>query len=174
MLEFALVLPLLLMFLLGIMDFGVTYNNWISLRQGVAEAARQGSVANFGTDSTCTLTFTAGSSSVPSADLQKLMCLAKDQIGHYPASTRIKIIVADYSLQTSGAPWMVGNGLIVCAQYPANSATGFFSFLLAGHYLETKTTIRIEQPSAVAETGGWETDQSGEGWPWCTASSTSP
>jgi hypothetical protein len=167
------ILPLLITLLLGIVDFGITYNGWISLRQGAREAARQGSVANWGTNASCALTFTGGGSA-PSADLTKLMCLSKNQIGLDSASTRIKIIVADSALQSGGQSWLIGNALIVCALFPAQSQTGFFSPLFSGHYLQTKTSIRIEQASSVTETEGFETDQSGKGWPWCTASSQSP
>jgi hypothetical protein len=173
MVEFALVIPLLVTVLLGIIDFGIIYNGWISLRQGTREAARQGSVANFGMSASCTLTF-AGGGSAPSTDLQKLMCLAKNQIGLDATATRIKVLVSDYALQNGGASWSVGNGLIVCAQYPAGSQTGFFGSLLSGHYLRTKTAIRIEQPASSPETEGFEADQSGGGWSWCSASASSP
>src|SRR5216684_4278997 len=85
MVEFALVIPLLVTVLLGIIDFGIIYNGWISLRQG--------SVANFGMSASCTLTF-AGGGSAPSTDLQKLMCLAKNQIGLDATATRIKVLVS--------------------------------------------------------------------------------
>jgi hypothetical protein len=171
--EFALIVPLLLTVLMGIIDFGIIYNGWISLRQGTREAARQGSVANFGTTASCSLTF-AGGGSAPSTDLQKLMCLAKSQIGLDATATRTKVIVSDYALQNGGASWSVGNSLIVCAQFPASSQTGFFGPTLGGHYLRTKTAIRIEQPASGPETEGFETDQSGGGWAWCSASSSSP
>ena len=48
MVEFALILPVLLLILVGIIEFGSIYSKVISMRQGVREAGRQGSVANFG------------------------------------------------------------------------------------------------------------------------------
>jgi len=47
--EFALVLPLLVMLVFGIIDYGLLYNNSLSLRQGIRESARQGVVRNFTT-----------------------------------------------------------------------------------------------------------------------------
>jgi len=43
--EFALILPVLLLILVGIIEFGSVYSKVISMRQGVREAGRQGSVA---------------------------------------------------------------------------------------------------------------------------------
>jgi hypothetical protein len=169
--EFALILPLLMILLLGIIEFGDVYNNYISIRQGVREAARQGSVANFGTDGSCTLSL----ASSPSADLQKLMCLTKNQIGLPPGDVAVKILIADKGLATSGQPWKTGNGLVVCAQTKLTSISGFFTDLFASKYLKSKTTIRIEQ--GVPDPGeieGFETAPTGGSWSWCTASSASP
>ncbi len=170
--EFAIVAPLLFALLFGVVELGTTYTDWISLRQGAREAARQGSVANFGTTATCSLDF-SGAASAPSAGMQRLMCLAKRQIGLDVARTRIRVILADAALQSGGAAWTVGNGLIVCAQYPLQSVTGFLSPVLNGRYLKTKTSMRIEQVAA-AEVEGFEADPSGRGWSWCSASAPAP
>jgi Flp pilus assembly protein TadG len=45
MTEFALVLPLLVMLLFGIIQFGITFNNYITLTDAVRAGARQGSVS---------------------------------------------------------------------------------------------------------------------------------
>src|SRR5262249_5874769 len=45
--EFALLLPLLLLIVMGIVTFGITYSNFISLRDGVRQGARNGAVGNF-------------------------------------------------------------------------------------------------------------------------------
>jgi Flp pilus assembly protein TadG len=45
MTEFALVLPLLVMLLFGIIQFGVAFNNYITLTDAVRAGARQGSVS---------------------------------------------------------------------------------------------------------------------------------
>lgn len=173
MVELAIAAPLLFTMLFGIVEYGTTWNNAISIRQGTREAARQGIVANFGPSASCTLTF-GGGGVAPSADLQNLMCLAKSQVGLDPTKLRIRIILADTGLQNGGATWAIGNGLVVCTQYPLTSFTGLFAPFLNGHTLKTKTTFRIEQSSANPETEGYETDPSGNSWSWCTASSSSP
>ena len=91
--EFALILPVLLLILVGIIEFGSIYSKVISMRQGVREAGRQGSVANFGTvPPTCTL------NGVPfgvSDEIQALICMAKDQAG-VGDSARFKVRVRQF------------------------------------------------------------------------------
>lgn len=171
--EFAVVVPLLFALLFGVVEMGTTYSDWISLRQGVREAARQGSVANFGVHAACGLNF-SGAGSPPSAGMQRLMCLAKRHIGLDANRTRIRVILADPALQVGGGTWTVGNAVIVCAQYPLRSVTGFMSPVLNGRYLTTKTSMRIEQQTAAVEREGFEADQSGRMWSWCTASNPAP
>lgn len=45
MTEFALVLPLLVMLLFGIIQFGITFNNYVTLTDAVRAGARKGAVA---------------------------------------------------------------------------------------------------------------------------------
>jgi hypothetical protein len=160
--EFALLLPLILLLVLGVIEFGIVFNNQLSVRQGVREGARQAAVANWGSTSSCNLHGTTGAS----ADIQTLMCLTKNRIGLDSNSLYIKV-----SFDTSYA---VGQGIIVCAQSPITSITGIFSPFLNGRFYRTKVEMNIEQVSA-GETGGAE-DVSGIGgtWSWCTASNPSP
>jgi Flp pilus assembly protein TadG len=58
MVEFALVIPLFLLVLFGIIDFGLALNDYNSVRQGVREGAREGVVGEFG--ATCTGSLTGG------------------------------------------------------------------------------------------------------------------
>lgn len=170
--EFALVLPILAVLVMGIIDFGSMFSTWSTLRQGTWAGARAASVGNFSAGG-CTLTFSGGGL-VPSADIQSLMCLTKTQIGLNQSSTRIAIILSDPTLTSTGAQWMVGSGVTICAEIPATSQTGFFAPAFSGRYLRTKTTVRIEQASANVETQGYEVDPSGGGWSWCTPQSPAP
>src|SRR6266516_4841154 len=45
MVEFAIIVPLLLDVLLGIVQFGVVYNNWVSLTDGARAGARKAAVS---------------------------------------------------------------------------------------------------------------------------------
>jgi hypothetical protein len=67
--EFALISPIIMLLLFGVIEFGTVFGNTISFRQGVREGARQGVVANFGSTSTCNLHGTTGASS----NIQNLM-----------------------------------------------------------------------------------------------------
>ena len=100
MVELAIILPIFLLLVFGVIQFGITYNNLITIRQGTREAARQGAVGNFGSTTSCSLTGVTGS---PSTDVQKLMCLAKQQIGLKYANTRVKVLSGSADFSTNEA-----------------------------------------------------------------------
>ena len=151
--EMALVLPVLLLFLAGIMDFGLVFNNLMSMRQGIGAGVRQGIVAQQGSSSDCSITGAAGAT----AQTQQLMCLTKSMIGLDPVDSRTKILFPGVKTK--------GGSLILCAQYPLDSATSLFDPLLHG-VLKAKVEMRIEQDlsafGSASETALPEGD-----WTWC-------
>jgi hypothetical protein len=156
--EFAFILPVFILILVGILEFGSIYSNVISLRQGVREAGRQGSVGSFG-NGNCPVT--AGQTATQNRD--DLICLVKDQAGSGNG------ISAYVKFDTTYA---VGNGLVICAVYPFRSLTGAIQPLLNhGNYnAKTKAEFRIESvPSSPspALVGGGDADPSGQNWSWC-------
>jgi Flp pilus assembly protein TadG len=56
MTEFAIVMPILLLLLLGIIQFGVVFNNYLTLTDAVRAGARKGAVARRLTDPTGAVT----------------------------------------------------------------------------------------------------------------------
>lgn len=170
MVELAIILPLFLALVFGVIQFGLTYNNLITLRQGAREAARQGSVGNFGSTTSCSLTGVSGS---PSTDIQKLMCLAKNQIGLTQSNIRVKVLSGSADFSTSGT-FQKGEALIVCVEYPVDAMAKFVSPVLGSTVLKTKTAMRIETSYSTTETGGQETALSGGNWSWCTVSGAAP
>ena len=134
MVELAIILPLFMVLVFGVIQFGITYNNLITLRQGTREAARQGAVGNFGSLSSCSLTGVSGS---PSTDIQKLMCLAKQQIGLSFANTRVKILSGSADFSSSGT-FQKGEALIVCVEYPVDAMAKFVSPVLGAAVLKTQ------------------------------------
>jgi Flp pilus assembly protein TadG len=135
--EFALALPILLTIVFGIAEYGVAYNNYVSLRSGVRDGARQGVVGSLGADSACTHT-----GSTPSTDTKLLLCLTKSRIGtQAPAQVRFGIAFPD----TGG--YAVGNRMKVCAQYRLNSVTGYPAFapMLNNRAMTSTVEMRIEQ-----------------------------
>src|SRR5689334_15249863 len=85
--EFALVVPVLLMILFGIIDYGLLFNNSLSVKQGVREAARQGVVANYG--NACSMTW----STSPSTNVQRIGCTVVDRTSAVNGTTYVKIKV---------------------------------------------------------------------------------
>lgn len=166
--EFALVAPLLILLLLGIVDFGVNLSNSISLRQGVREGARQGSVANFGTTSSCGVTFTTPGS----VNMQKLICLTRSRTDMTASSVSVAIRFdpnsTSYPAPVSGSDAPVGNGIIVCAVTPLVSTSKLLNPILNGKFTRSKTTMRIEKGSGVVESQANMADPTGQNWSWCT------
>jgi hypothetical protein len=160
--EFALILPVLVLLLFGIIDFGTAYNDYQSLRHGAREAGRRGAVAQFGLNQTCGLTL---SSPPPSQNMQRLMCLAKARVG-LGNDTRIKILF------DSG--YFPGDGLVICAQRSLRSTSGLLAPFLNNRHLKTKVTYRIEQTSGGPEIPGEEQPPPGGTWTWCTTGSSVP
>ena len=173
MVEFALILPVLLLILVGIIEFGLIFYNVSSVRQGVREAGRQGSVGNFGPANTTCTTFAVNGGTAPpvNAPIQQLVCLTKNQLG-VPAGTRIMINIVSASDLTTSDTWEVGNGLVVCAIYPLSSVTKLFNPFIKNRASSTKSVFRIEKeiksPDTVPQ-GGGEDPPSGQTWsPECT------
>jgi Flp pilus assembly protein TadG len=169
--EFALVLPVLISLVFGILDFGIIYSNQISFRNGVREGARMGVVDNL--DTACQSgdlgTFNG---TAPSTRMQNLMCATKNQIGLTPKSNvKIKVV-----FDTSYAQY---KGLIVCAITPVTSKTGLFSTLLNGKFLKSKVEMTIEKTNITTQTAGEESlattgSWAGSSWSWCNATTPSP
>ena len=170
MVEFALILPLLILVVFGVIEFGATFNDYQAVRQGTREAAREGAVGNFGpaVTSSCHLT----DADEASGNIQELMCLTKQQIGLDASKMRVKVLSGASDFVSAGV-FAKDDSLIVCAQYPLTSITSLFSPFLGGKYLRTKAAMRIEK-SDITATGGEETAPSGGDWSWCTISSSSP
>ena len=155
--EFALILPVLLLVLVGILEFGSIYSNVISMRQGVREAGRQGSVARFGNFS-CPVTV----GQTPAQNRDDLICVVKDQAG---VQNGVSVFV------TFDTTYVAGDALVICAIYPLQSLTGLFQPFLGGRSAKTKAAFRLENVPASPATGlvaGGDTDPSGQNWSWCT------
>lgn len=173
--EFALIAPILFAVVFGIIDYGMLLSDTIGLRQGVREAARQATVAEFGSTTSCG----ASLSGTPTTEMRKLVCLTKARsdvsndavrvaIRFDPATSGLAAANA-YPAGTGSAPaGPVGNGLLVCSIAPQRSITGFYSPLMSGRYVRSKVVMRIEKSAGTAQTQTNETDPSGENWSWCT------
>jgi len=147
--EFALIAPLFIMLVFGMIDFANTFNDYNSVRQGVREGARQAVVASW-TDTGCT----TGTSSA------RVACVTKARIGLDATRTKVKVDVP--------ASYVPGEALKVCAMYQAKSITGFFALLIDSRVLKSQVTMRIEQIDDVAPLIDLtETALAGQDWTWC-------
>ncbi len=174
--EFAFVVPILFTLVFGIIDFGLVLSDTIGVRQGVREAARQGTVADFGTTTSCSLKLSGSAST----EMKKLMCLTKARSDVPAADLRVAIrfdpvnsglSAANAYPAGTGAPpaGPVGNGLVVCAITPMTSRTGFFGPVMSGRYLRSRVVMRIEKGAGTAQSPSQEVDPSGANWSWCTS-----
>lgn len=151
--EFAVVLPLLMAMVLGMLDFGVSLTNFNSVRQGTREGARRAVVGDVGGYTACPVSGAASGSTLA------LVCLTKQKIGLDEASTRVSI--------TFDASHAEGEALIICTQYPLQSVTGMYGFLLDGKMLRAQVDMRVERTSVGGTPISLQSFQEGGGWAWC-------
>jgi hypothetical protein len=151
--EFALVVPVLLLLVFGIIEYGLWFSDSLSARQGVREAARQGVVGNFGTES-CDLTGASGD-----ANAQALMCTAQNRIGGLTGDPAIMVAAPE--------GWARGKPLVVCSQMKAG-ITGGIVPLPNDQIIRTEVEMAIElTPPSTTMTQGSETPPAGADWSWC-------
>jgi hypothetical protein len=148
--EAAIAIPVLILILFGIIDFGWVFNDYLSVRQGTREGARQAAVSTKPVPSSGTWASNGcvtGINSATDPDGYDLVCFVKQRMGLNQTDTRVKV----YFVAQSGAkPYAAGQGVTVCTQYPAKSLSGFMTPFLSGRILSSKVTIRIEQDSTWA------------------------
>lgn len=149
MVEFALIVPIFLLLVMGTIDFAMTFNDYNSVRQGVREGARQVVVADWDLPGCA-----SGVASVRAA------CVTNDRIGLDAARTRTRV-----KLESTYAP---GEQLTVCSMYKARSVTGMFGAILNPLVLRSRITMRIEQIDDVDPIVTYsQTAFAGQGWSWC-------
>jgi Flp pilus assembly protein TadG len=168
--EFALVLPILVLILFGIIDYGLYFSNTLSAESGVQTAARQAIVGNL--DPTCTTPTDAPSVSQP---VGELMCMVKANTGSITGTSYVKVVFpADPANPNPTNPpgWYPGQKLIVCEVIDVQGLTGYVP--LPRHdgqvAIRSKVVTQIETvatPNQQADPGG-EEDAPPGGWAWCT------
>jgi Flp pilus assembly protein TadG len=112
--EFALVSVILFPILLGIIDYGLWFNDSLNARQGVREAARQGVVPTI-SGTTASYTAPSGCSSA-STELRKLACITTAQVAATSGDVWAKVVVPN--------GWVRGKPLIVCTMIKESGVTG--------------------------------------------------
>lgn len=146
LIEVAIVLPLLLLFIFGAIEWGMVRQQQHALSSGVREGARRAVVAEWGTDASCT-------ASGPWAGTVRTVCATKAAINEDGATVFVK--VSDH--------YRVGENVTVCAQRPTDTITGVMEPFIGGKTLRSETTMRIEELG----NGGLNTGGDGGDWSWC-------
>ena len=165
--EFALVFLPLCLIIMGGIDFGFVFKDFISARQGVSDAARQAAVGQFGAtlpgSTNCRSLVGAGSANTQT---QQLMCSVLSLVGVDQSRVRVAIDVGDSSNQNTFAGPEDTNGpqpVTICVQYQLQSVTGILPFI-NGKVATSTATEMIEVsgvtpvPNTAAETsfsGNW-------------------
>ena len=153
--EFALVIPLLMALVLGIIDYGLWFNDSISVRQGAREAARKAAVQ------------TAFPGCTVPTGMAAVACGAKSMSVTSGGTAYARVFPAVAATGAQTGTWSKGDLVVVCVAVKAKSFTGFVP-LPTGGVIQSKTVMSIENggvPNPVSYTG--DTDPSGQGWAWC-------
>ncbi len=149
--EAALIVPLGLLLVFGIIEFGLSFNSLLSLRSGTREGARIATVGDLANAPSCAIN---GSTVTPPANpttatdtVNALVCKIKSRVA-LGDTVRVKISFANAS---------VGEPLTVCASYVLNSITGIVAPFIDGKTITSSVTMRIERTPIFAsytEPGG--------------------
>jgi Flp pilus assembly protein TadG len=136
--EFAIVVPLLMLFIFGAIDFGWAFGQHINVRGAVREGARL-AVVN------------GGSGADPDARRDDLIVKTKQRAPELdPAQTAVYIAVQDDN--GNGVQGELGETVVVCTRYPLRSLSGLTQQFLAGD-MHSKAVMRMEK-LANFSTGG--------------------
>lgn len=160
--EFALVSVILFPLILGMVQYGLLFNDFLQVRQGVRNAARTASVK---TPVTC-------GTSTTYAD--QVACYAKEQISPVSGRTAVKVVVP--------GTWLVGQPVLVCAVTKSAAANAGVMPVPSAGWVRAATQMSIEQ--STAPTGTFpsyasdftsppdslpvDADPSGASWGWCS------
>ena len=156
--EFALLAPVLFVLLFGIIDYGIWFADSISARQAVRNAAREGSIGQFGA---CN-----GGVTNP---LQNLACSVRSGMDQISGTTAVRVTVA--ATPTSGSEpnptWTQGSTLRICAMTKHSALMPLVPFPNQG-----LSYTRVDMPIEVASVPGTvapyaDAVPAGGSWSWC-------
>ena len=116
--EFALVLPVLALLLFGVIQFGILFNNYVTLTDAVRSGARKAAVSR-----------QAGN---PVGDSVAAVRAAADTLDQGKLTVNV----------TPGTPWAHGGSVTVRAEYPYE--INLLGLVLASGRLKSETVERVE------------------------------
>jgi Flp pilus assembly protein TadG len=124
MVEFALVLPILLLLVLGIIQFGILFNHYVTLTDAVRAGARQAAVSR---------TLPDPVAATEARVKQSAAGLKESDLG---------ITVTPFDPNDGTATWVQGGDVTVEATYPY--AINLFGVVVMSGNLKSTTTERVE------------------------------
>jgi Flp pilus assembly protein TadG len=116
MTEFALVLPILVVLLFAIIQFGIAFNNYVALTDAARAGARKGAVSR--------------NASNPTAACQNQVVASATDLN----ASQLQV--------TCSSPWTAGSDVTVDAQYPYSIS--LFGIPVVSGMLQTTVTERVE------------------------------
>ena len=161
-------LPILVLILFGIIDYGLYFGDALDTRSGVASATRQAVVNSF---ETCTTQGTFA----PDSDSGYLACMVEARTDPLAGKTYVKVILPteDPTDPASTVGWYPGESVVVCEATAATGVTGYVPLPTSG-VIRVRLVAQIEQHPAdttQVDAGGWDATPPG-GWDsWCTPAS---
>jgi hypothetical protein len=126
------ILPLLLLLVFGIIEFGINFDRKIATTNAAREGARAAVVGVY--PGACA----SGDSSTDA------MCTAIERLGLDDSKTKAEVVLPDGTAEQ-------GDPVVVCLEYPVESLTGIFSPFLAGSELKGRAEMRIETESGLTD-----------------------
>jgi Flp pilus assembly protein TadG len=148
MVEFAIVVPLLILLLCAVIDFGLIFGGYMSMESGVASAARNISLNSYQfSGATC-----SGGPTVATADAVCSVVAAMGSLSGLDTSTLAVGICfvtpgTSPSCTGSSAPGTSGSQDVeVCAQATMHSTTGLTSVFVSGSTVSTSSRQLMEEP----------------------------
>lgn len=148
--EFALVFPLLVLILLAIVDFGTLFGGYVTLRSGVAAAARSASLGEYAYAGAKTCT------GGPNSATAQMVCSVLADVGALTATASSSQQVGICFLAPgasdsacggeSSAGTSIANDVVVCASATAKSVTGVTTPFINGRQISAMSRLVLEQP----------------------------
>lgn len=148
--EFALVLPLLLAIVAGILDYGLYFNDAIGARQGIRQAVREGVVQ----------TAASGTCATASGYMAQLACMSDAAVGPSTGTAYSKVFYTSWDIQHS---------LTVCTMVQAAAPVPIIPYP-SGGWIKSRTDMSIEVTSTTppGATSYADTLPTGASWSWCS------
>jgi len=131
--EFGLLMPVLALMLFGILSYGLWFNDSLSVRDGVREAARVAAVKNWTADPTC-----------PGTGLANTACVARHRIHAVTGDTAVRVFAPQ--------GWVKGRPVVVCAVVRTDSIPNFGFPMPNDGVIEYATRMSIENVTVGGET----------------------